>query len=400
MMKKILSIILTVCMLFSLVIVPVTVNAEGNAQATGETFDYYKWDFSEDKLYTDYDDPVKPDGVTYDFKAVNNSGNHSFAYANINGEDALRIRASKSNNNIMFTPLKEDGTPFQLEAGKEYVASITYYISRLGAAWSRPHFEIYTTVDGSVPRTSLQKTVGEGESATTEYLFFDPATERVMNAYSSLYANKEIGYFDSGRTLNNANYYDAHSMTETDGVKAFNLTLDSKGNNTNYGDVAVAVAGKESKYSYTTDIVLATDEVLADEWNVTKNADGTYKYNGRNYTNFFGFSLPPAYGSYWIEGYDENAFENAQDGEGNWYHRAYSEYYVTELVVYEKGCTGAVLHVGDTVTQVEGNAGDPIALEIPAAPEGKYFVAWYTDAEFTTPVTEAQTLVEGAPVDY
>ena len=51
MMKKLLSIILTVCMLFSLVIVPVTVNAEEVTYEETTLGGYYKFTFGEDEMY-------------------------------------------------------------------------------------------------------------------------------------------------------------------------------------------------------------------------------------------------------------------------------------------------------------------------------------------------------------
>ena len=66
-MKKLLSIMLALCLLLTMFIIPVA--AEEVDVNAGKL--YYNFDFSEDTLYTDYANPVLPEGVTYEgFAAV------------------------------------------------------------------------------------------------------------------------------------------------------------------------------------------------------------------------------------------------------------------------------------------------------------------------------------------
>ena len=117
-MKKLLSIMLALCLLLTMFIIPVA--AEEVDVNAGKL--YYNFDFSEDTLYTDYANPVLPEGVTYEgFAAVSTAGTNVVEYGKIGDKDGLYIRTGGSPHNVVFTPLKKDGTPIVLESGKSYV---------------------------------------------------------------------------------------------------------------------------------------------------------------------------------------------------------------------------------------------------------------------------------------
>ena len=51
-MKKLLSVFLTICVLLGIMVVPAVAETEDLAEAISG-INYYKWDYSEDAIYTD-----------------------------------------------------------------------------------------------------------------------------------------------------------------------------------------------------------------------------------------------------------------------------------------------------------------------------------------------------------
>ena len=133
-MKKLLSIILTVCMLFSLVIVPITVNAVDPEDAYAESTlgGYYKFTFGEDDIYnyafgatatykenTFY--PLWAEGTTGNkvgYKAVKDVDSGEFY-------DTLEI--VNGSGSASLTPLTKEGKPFELKPGTEYTVKINMF---------------------------------------------------------------------------------------------------------------------------------------------------------------------------------------------------------------------------------------------------------------------------------
>lgn len=387
-MKKLLSILLALCMIFSMFVFPA--NAVETVDNTYEH--YWSFDFSEDNIYTDYNNPVNPDGTSYDFVAKSNNV-AEIGYGNLNGKDALYLRTT-GNLNSMFVPLQADGTPVVLEAGKQYVVKWDFSVTRGAGAWCRPHFEPYTRLDGAVtnaasPRYNAYYTDDGGNKVLLQY------ATGTMNGFGGLYAGPQLAYWNAGfNMVTNASddvSLQAYNKATTDGVNTFTARTDTQYNN---GTSATGAA-----YSYTQTLTMQSDDVLADTYNVSKNADGSYTFNGVNYNNLLALSLPGGYGSYYYPGKDEKATSNLQDAEGNWYHNAYGEYYITGLTVYEVGVGSVVIDDGQgNVTTHKGTPGETVALSVPTAPAGKYFAGWYTDEALTTLYTSSTvTIAEGAP---
>ncbi|MEE0946770.1 MAG: GDSL-type esterase/lipase family protein [Acutalibacteraceae bacterium] len=343
-MKKLLSILLTVSLLFTSLAIPLSVFADG-AEKASETEKglYYKFDFSEDKLYTDYANPVKPAGHTYDFVALNSGTKVS--YASLGGKDALYMYSAGTRENInsMITPLKEDGTPIIIEPGKSYSIKVEFYTTRFAGCWARTYLPVYTVADGSVVKDSPAK------DSDGNVLSYDGGT---MCNHSGLYYGAQINYWDSGRNVKNATYLEAYTLS--DGNKFTNT-----GNS--YADTALVSLGEA--YSVNKIITTKTVEELKN-YGVTANADGSFTCNGKTYTQYLGISLPTSYGAMWYEGYDEKAPANKQDAQGNWYHQGYAEYYITNITVQEMNAYVTCEYADGTTSKAAVTKGYPV--EYPA----------------------------------
>lgn len=121
-MKRILSVLLCVCLILGLLVFPI--NAEE------ETKLLYKFDFSGNS--SDYSKEVKDhdiNGIDYNFSTINYGENSNAKavvdYVTFGGKKALRVRANGAKSNVAVTPLKADGSPIVLEAGKTYTVKAT-----------------------------------------------------------------------------------------------------------------------------------------------------------------------------------------------------------------------------------------------------------------------------------
>ncbi len=327
-MKRLLSFLLSLSLMLTTLIMPVSaywqngvevLPQESNSQRLDYTFD-----FSADKLYTDYDNPVKPEGYNHDFKAVN--AGTTVSYANFNGQDALYVYSAprSDNGNSVITPLKEDGTPIVLEAGKKYIVTVKAYTTRFSGCWARPHISAYTIANMSTVKGS------EAKNADGEVLaYLEEPNEVMIGDHNALYYSSQVVYADSAKKYSGT-YLDYYTLTTDGGVNTFTV-----GSN-NYPDAVVNQNGALIMDETNRTIVTKTNAELK-EYGVTANADGTYTHNGKVYTNYLGISLPTAYQGAvsWYQGYDEKAPQNLQDAEGNWYHNGYAEYYITSISVKE-----------------------------------------------------------------
>ncbi|MEE0945511.1 MAG: dockerin type I repeat-containing protein [Acutalibacteraceae bacterium] len=370
-MKKLLSILLTVCLLLTSVFVPMSAFAQQEADA--EAGLYYKFDFSEDKLYVDYDNPVKPEGHDYDFVAKNTGT--TVSYGNLNGVDALYMYSAgtKQNMNSMITPLKEDGTPIVLEPGKKYSINIEYYTTRFAGCWDRPYLSVFTVAEDIVSKGSgAQKDTGEvnGDgNPIYEYLSLDGGN---MINQSGLYYGKQIGYWDSGReVLNPDAYLEAYTLSvdEETGANVFTNT------GTNYADAAVKATGVKYNYGNIKSFTTKTVEEMAD-YGVTQNEDGTFTCGDVVYTEYLGISLPTSYGAMWYEGYDEKAPDNKQDADGNWYHQGYAEYYITDITIQELNSVATLHYLDGNTSEKALTKGQSIVLEDAVDPYNSSDILW------------------------
>ena len=131
-MKKLLSIILTVCMLFSLVIVPVSVNAEEVTYEETTLGSYYKFTFKEGEMY-DYafGAPVTYKGDTFYPLSAAGSTTSSVGYKAVTDVDTKEVydtlEVKTGSANIVFTPVTKEGQPFEMKPGVEYTVKVNMF---------------------------------------------------------------------------------------------------------------------------------------------------------------------------------------------------------------------------------------------------------------------------------
>ncbi len=135
-MKKLLSIILTVCMLFSLVIVPININAVEDEKAAYQAStlgSYYKFTFDSEEDVYDYTVNEK---ATYKgkefipFWGSERSGKSTAQYKEItspDGETYKVLEVIPVDSHINLTFLTKEGKPYELTPGKNYTVKINYF---------------------------------------------------------------------------------------------------------------------------------------------------------------------------------------------------------------------------------------------------------------------------------
>ena len=171
-----------------------------------------------------------------------------------------------------------------------------------------------------------------------------------MLGFGSLYGGPEWAYWNAGKDFVSAANDDVvlaayNKVTEpVEGAEgeepttttSFVLIEDNEATSSNEAvqfDNGTSATGV--KYTTTQTVNILSDAEMNETYGIVKNEDGSYTFGETAYNNFLGLSLPGAYGNYYYPGKDEKSIENVQDEEGNWYHRAYGEYYITGLRVYD-----------------------------------------------------------------
>lgn len=435
-MKKLLSIILTVCMLFSLVIVPVTVNAEEVTYEETTLGGYYKFTFGEDEMYNyAFGEPVTYKGDTfYPLSAAGSTGS-SVGYKAVTDVDTKDVydtlEVKTGSANIVFTPVTKDGQPFEMTPGVEYTVKVNMFnpashcwaqsyitlgknkvLFGTSAAYGGTNLLEYkngTFVNSQTPFASSKSlavqggqgfafSFPEGTYGKSTILgdCVHPALEKehgsTCGSYNGYKPSKVFRELNINYTVDTEHFeYNAETNSYSADMKAYDFIK----LNTQPDDWA------ENYASY----------YVFESWKFQPNKSETFTAGSvfrkayrqdvavNNYLSlcFAGGNAHGNVDGYPLFGTATKADVYTEDGK---VIPSYDCYQIESIEVFETGKGFANIHLGDTVTQVKGNAGDAISLGIPAAPEGKYFVAWYTDAEFTTPVTKDQTIVEGACVDY
>ncbi|MBR2043720.1 MAG: hypothetical protein IJ946_05205 [Clostridia bacterium] len=452
-MKKLLSIMLTVCMLLTMVVVPVNVfatEAEEAAYEESTLGGYYKFTFSE--------------GYDYTLNAVENykgkdfkpfwsdkaAGKATANYKSITdaetGEvyDVLEIVSADGFADI--TPLTEDGQPFELTPGVPYRVKINYFNPT-----AELYDQSYLCVGNSAGVANKPIELAPGQIRSANYPFevsggltydggsgilsfgFKDGTYGKSNAYN-LFKNLVIGnnacahksderytyagcshaaatsqkvYRQESKTvtLDKSYYtYDAETKTHTANMPVYK----------NYGTAAyqggklevTALTEKPSNWDtkwtnfyydnggtytkMTTTSHPTAPEFEAGEYYRAGVATGEFVEVNNYLSLSFAGGMMSTYANHNKPLYTNYTYDEVFDAD-----KEYCRYLIESIEVFEVGKGFANFHVGDEVTSVKGEAGEEIDFYAPAAPEGKYFVSWYTDPEFTTPVKASTRKAEG-----
>ena len=173
-MKKILSIIMSICMLLTLVAVPVNVFAtevdEAEAYKESTLGSYYKFTFGEDEMYNYVKDATveyKGSEFTplYYQSATGASAGYKQVTDSVTGDkyDTLQLQTGSG---IMFTPVTKDGQPFEMKPGVDYTVKVNMF-QPVGHCW----VHAFTCVGYQNPsEQQWGKYINIGSEETPEYL--------------------------------------------------------------------------------------------------------------------------------------------------------------------------------------------------------------------------------------
>ncbi len=404
MMKKLLSIILTVCMLLSLVVVPVAVQAEESADTYAATTlgSYYKFTFGVDDMYNYAKDAkVEYKGAQFTPLYYQNATGASVGYKEVTDSvtgdkyDTLQLQSGSA---IMFTPLTKDGQPFELKPGVEYTYKVNMFIP-VGHCWVHS-FVATGYMNPAEHRWSKYINIGTEEAPkyiSTNYPYSNNQSLTNQGGSGWAYAIKDGTYGKSSTfsTIEGSTGVCLHKederfgLTCTHGPRTGTKPYVEK-TNTFTLPAANFTLGEDNLYT-------ATNEVYNDNAGTAISGNPTATYN-----NFFTLYLGGGSASQYAKSdyalYGNYTYDEMYNEEGT-NIPIYDTYQIESIEIYEVGVGTVNFHNGDQVTTVKGTAGEAVALDIPAAPAGKYFVNWYTDADYTTPLKAVPTFTEGAPLE-
>ena len=406
-MKKILSILLAVCMLLTMFTLPAVAAVVDDG--TG-TYQYHKFDFSKDQ----YAYKEKRENFDSDIRSFstlsfgkNSFGNHSgetplksdrvvVDYVEHNGKTALRIRANSDNLHYqgVINPIYkgEDGKwhSVRLSPGKSYQTSYNIVVVRAyGSGNTRSQLEPWTNSSTRVWPDYAANTVKCGSVAVkapyakSDRLSAGGTSSIAYYSHAGLYVPHHNLHFDNSNIT-------AGSKNVPTSVATYKITSTTTEGVTTYSEpTANSVAyGKDGvkNNTYTNTMTMKTvDELVAYgvEWNAGNKA---YLYDTAkagtkwHYTDNMGinFTIPNTANIYFdVTGVDEATLPFADqiiDIGDKKYARAYNEYLITDIEYYETG-KGA-LYVGDKL--VVGDAGETYTIPAPEVADG--FLGWYDAA--------------------
>lgn len=437
-MKKILSILLAVCLLLTMFTLPALAEVVEDG-----TIEYRKFDFSVDQYnYRNRRDSQYSGSRTYSSIVTGLNGTTDgptageavkVDYVEYGGKTVMRIRMNTTATNgsdartVVVPHYKaEDGTymPIKLTAGKTY--NIKYNIIPVRLA-QESNNRIFTEMYINTAATGFRNASG-GSSGYGKW------------SSAAMYDGHKLATI--GMASNHSNYVPVAGLyvpfTRQKTGEGYEINVAGAGMTTvpvvSITDGAVGssskVYGAAGAKTYTVDLknvgmLPATDpdedtdgdfDDLGDwqvEWN--PNAAGTgkgayvYKMYGGNtyhYTDHLGLSLPQSgTANVYFDVTDYTAAQLAdlpfQDqivevGDKK-YARAYNEFLVTDLEYSEAGKAAVICKDGDNVKTFVGNVGEVVNLPTPAAQEGKAFLGWFQGDTWIGNANSTFTLKEGTP---
>ena len=370
-MRKFLSVLLSIVLLCGVCVIP-TSAVNSNEAGYGS---YHNFDFSQGGIYTDYTVNAQKNCGEFSYIPLASDGQAAVSYASINNKDALRLRTTGLTT---LVPLKDDGTPFVMEAGKSYTVNFTMVVKRCASRWSRCVFTPYADINGV-------KAASQSGENVISYVKDD--TSAKSYGYRSLYGpgsnSSQWMYFDweyKGNYTMLPAYAKGKDGFTTDiiGGAKFDTYENTQGQTISFNKV----------------ITIKSDAEM-EELGVTVNTNGTYERNGVTYNNFFAIEFPgtstvqtsSGASTLYTPGENADAFINTTDADGNPYYQLFSDYYITKLEITSEDYVATTeLYNGEgklATVVLDGGYMKNADMVFPTAPYGKYFSGWYYDKECT-----------------
>ncbi len=404
-MKKLLSVLLALTLIVSVLVIPTAVVANAENVFTPTLGRYYK--FTAENIYKDYGEVNN--GTEVEFKGNKfypyygpSAGNGAkFSIVNPGSETDL-FRVENGTNYTHFIPLNEDGVPFEVEPGHTYTIKLKAYNPR-SFNWNQASVGAVTVNTNAAGGYKTGKNAGVLDSGAAR-TFMSGAGARLENAFTDP-TGRSWGLIIPGG--NNKNTYIADNIDSY--ITEYNTTGKIEG-----WTQSTAGAG------YTDDTSFVLNNITSD-WSsragkITIPANGAYvtTYNGTvNEQGGIEFTLP-----YLIASSSSSATATSctETITGNNYlyfnlsggsatlggQKMYNTVDFEYIEVYDNAYA-YYTYIGENGEQIDYKevlGGETVKTTIPTAPEGKYFVGWYTDAEFTTLAPVDETAVAGKIVTY
>lgn len=392
-MKKILCILLGVCMLLTQAIALIPVQAASNEVKYEDTTlgGYYKFTFSKNEIYN------------YAFGAQASYKNNTFmplhAQDNINSSvgykqvtdsvtgqkyDTLQI---KNGAGIKFTPLTKDGQPYELTPGVEYRVKIQMF-NPVSNSWAHA----FMCVGESNSSWSNFIDIGNGTYNYTTYPYSTGASLTYQGGMGWHYAIKDSTY---GKTTTFASFNGGVCLHKKDSRFGLNCSHSNR-------TTAAPYIQQERV------ITLPEDHFVYDEVNKSYSATRTvYENNGSSYVatsaklkvnNYLSFYLAGGDISTYAKGnyplYGNVTYDDLFDANGKGKDNG-TVWQIESIEIWEKEIGRVNYHIGDEVTSVKGDVGTAVDISTPTTPSGKYFIAWYTDPEFKNLLISAPKFTKG-----
>jgi len=282
-MKKCLSLILTILLLLATLIVPVTANAQSTF--TGDT--YYKFTFGEDgTTYMNYTSGAKATHKNNSYYPLwdTSSGKTTISESSITdkatGEtkDTMRIE-SKSGTSWQWTPLKSDGTPFEIAPNASYTVSMKFFVESLNA-YGQLHFGMGAS-NTPLPASELDWQKGYfTTSGSYQGVLNDRQNVKFLfQSTSMLYAGNTAKTHDGFDSSNKAQYYDGSLKIVTDN----NAVYDSA--NKSYSFIVDVWSSKQNPTTNAWENDKYIEDRVYNNYFTINGGGGTFTVDGETYNN-------------------------------------------------------------------------------------------------------------------
>ena len=384
-MKKIICFILSICLLFSYMIVPVSVVAtENDANYEDTTLGgYYKFTFSKNDIYN-YAVGAKATYKNKQFTPVNakNAAGASVGYKQVVDSvtgakyDTLQIVNSDMVN---FTPVTKDGQPYEITPGYDYKVKINMF-NPVSNSWVHG----FICVGQENPVWANQIEINDGVYNYSNYPYAVGASLSNQGGMGWHYLLKDGTY---GKTSKLSAYNGGACLHNTDS------RFESSCSHTKYPNASPYIS-KEQSFS------LPVDKFEYDEENMTYSAeneiysvsDGNFVATGNtlkvnNYLSFYlGGGNVSTYAKSNVPLFGNATYDDLYDQNGK-EKQNYTVWQIESIEIWETAKGRINVNIGDEKSSYIGADGTAFDISKVKLPDNKYCIQWYTDKAFTKPLT-------------
>ena len=421
-MKKLLSILLAVCMLLTMLSLPAVA-----VETEDETYQYHVFDFSPGNdqfpnyrlgrqtvyegmrsyatVITGYE--TLSSGVLTDPDNALASEAVDVDYVEYGGKYALRVRMKSSStmskgyeNRLAIVPHYKDASgnwmPIKLLPGKEY--NVKYTIASTRSYIYPNHRVIPEAYANSASSAFRIESGGHGASATTDGGTSGKLTTtgQSKNGYYSItgmYA--PINVKDNAKTIGGT-AIDIYTITKNGEEYSTPTAYTTKPYQTN------------GTFTYTDNLTFGTRSVEElSAWGITAQADGSYKYTlagaDQYCTDHFAITINNAASPNLYFKVSEAEIADLPDFAevitvgGEKYAPIYEEFYITDIEFAVAGKGSVIFRDGDNEITKVGDAGS--SVEIPSPSTQENFLGWFNE-ETGAQADSSLVFTSGAPVVY